>query len=329
MTEAEEALRRWAEAGLIDEATAERIRQFEAARRQQARGTPGEALPGERPGLIEVLLYLGIAVLSVGVFALIAQAWDNLASFPRVLAVGVPAAFALLTGGLLKSLGEAGYRRGAQFSWAAAVGLAAGTVAVVLHEYEPLGISRDDDQAAMLIVGVAATALALLLWALNPMTFQVLALGASLFFLGQAIGNWPDQYSARLAGGALAIFGLAGIALAEVGLMAPRDSSRLTFGLLLAFGSYQPGFSDGGTPWEIPAFVAAAGLLGFGVYRGSFGYVLCGVGLLFVALVRAIFQNFSDQVGAPVALIISGALLIGAVLLLARLAPSLRRGSAA
>lgn len=328
MTEAEDALRRWAEAGLIDAETAERIRQFEAARRREAR--PGIAIPpGERPGLVEVLLYLGIAVLSVGVFALFAQGWSGLQSLPRLLAVGIPAAFALLVGALLRTLGEPGYRRGAQFSWAAAVALAAGTVAVLLYEYEPFGISRDDDQAAMLIVAGVAVALALLLWALNPATFQVIALAGSLFFLGQAIGNWPESFSARLAALSLVAIGTVAILLAELGALSPRPAARAAFAVVLAFGAYQPGFRDGGSPWELLAFVAAAALLGLGVYRASFAFVLTGVALLFIALVRAIFQNFSDQVGAPVALIISGALLIAAVLLLARLVPALRRGQPA
>jgi hypothetical protein len=224
-------------------------------------------------------------------------------------------------------LDEAGYRRGGQFAWAVAVPLVAGTVAVILHEYEPFGLSADDDRAQALVVGLVAVGLALALWATNPATLQVLALGGSLLFLAQAVGSWPDDFSAPLAGCTLLAFGLAGLALAEVGRMVPRDAARLVFAILAAFGAYQPGFASGGTAWELLAFAAAAALLALGVFRGSFAYILCGVALLFGALVRAIFQNFSDQLGAPVALIISGALLIGAVLLLARLAPSLRKAS--
>lgn len=325
MTEAEEALRRWVEAGLIDEATAARIRAFEAGRSAPAPGPAPAAT--ERPGLIEVLLYLGVAVLSVGVIALFGQSWSELASLPRVLAVGIPAAFALLAGALLRTLGEPGYRRASQFAWAAAVPLVAGTVAVILNEYQPLGLDNENDRAQLLVVALLALALALVLWAISPATLQVIALGGSLFFLAQAIGNWPDEFSAPLAGCTLVIFGIASLALAETGRMAPRDATRLVFAILVAFGAYQPGFESGGTPWEFLAFGAAAALLASGVVRGSFAYILAGVALLFGALVRGIFQNFSDQLGAPVALIITGALLIGAVLLLARLTPSLRKST--
>ena len=317
-------LRRWVEAGILDPQVAERIRAFEAARAAPAPARPAS----ERPGVIEVLLYLGIAVLAVGVFALAAQNWSDLASPARVAVTAVPAAFTLLLGALLRGREEPGMRRAGQLAWAAAVGLSALALGVYIWEYEPFGLARDEDSTPFLVVTAAASALALLLWAITPSTLQLLALGASLFFLAQAIGQWPDEFSSSLAGGTLAAAALAAIVLAETGRLVPCTAARTIFGLLLAVGAYQPGFNSGGTPWEIPAFLAAAGLLALGVWRSSFQYVLWGVLLLFVALVRAIFQNFSDQLGAPVALIISGVLLIGAVLLLARLAPQLRRGVA-
>lgn len=323
MSELDADLRRWVEAGILDPQVAERIRAFEAARTAPAHPA------AERPDVIEVLLYLGIAVLAVGVFALAAQNWGDLASPARVAVTAVPAAFTLLLGALLRDRPEPGMRRAGQLAWTAAVGLTALALGVYIWEYESFGLARDEDATPFLVVTAAATGLALLLWAVTPSVLQLLALGASLFVLAQAIGQWPDEYSAPLAGGSLAAAALAAIALTETGRLVPRAAARTIFGLLLAVGAYQPGFSSGGTPWEIPAFLAAAGLLALGVWRSSFQYVLWGVLLLFVALVRAIFQNFSDQLGAPVALIISGVLLIGAVLLLARLAPQLRRGVAA
>ncbi len=321
----EALLSRWREAGLLDDAAVERIRTFENQRASRRPAIPTE----ERPGVIEILLYLGIAVLAVGVTALAAQNWADLASFARVLVTAVPAGFTLLVGALLRSRSEPGLRRAGQLAWVASVALTALALWVILWEYEPLGLARDDDRTSLLIVATCAAALALALWALAPSTLQLFALGGALFFLAQALGAWPDDYSPRLAGGSLALVALTAIALAETDRLSPRATARFVFGFLLAVGAFWPGFDDGGTPWELTAFVAAALLLALGVLRSSFQYVLWGVLLLFVALVRAIFQNFSDEIGAPVALIISGALLIAAVLILARLAPSLRRGVAA
>ncbi len=326
MSDAEDALRRWEAAGLIDAATAARIRAFEAERRQPAAAPRPTS---ERPGLVEVLLYLGIAVLAVGVFALVAQGWPELTSAARLIIVGVPALVTLGAGALMRASGEPGIRRGGQLAWFVAVPLLAGTLAVYLVEYEPARYSTDDERAILLTVAAASVAIALLLWVAQPSVLQVVALGGATYFLAMAIGAWPDEFSSRLAGVTMVLAAAGALFLAEANFLTPRDAARLVFGLAGAFGSYMPGFSDGGTPWELLAFAVAGALLALGIRRASFLYVLCGVGLLFLALVRTIFQNFSDQVGAPVALIISGALLIAAVLLLARLAPRLRQGSPA
>lgn len=276
-----------------------------------------------------MLLYLGVAVLAVGVFALVAQGWSDLGSAARLIVVGVPALVMLGAGALMRAATEPGIRRGGQLAWFATVPLLAGALAVYLVEYEPAGFTTDDDRAILLTVALFAFALALLLWAAMPSVLQVVALGGATYFLSMAIGAWPDEFSSSLAGITMVVAAAAALALAESNILAPRDAARLIFGLVAAFGAYVPGFREGGTPWELFAFIVAVALLGLGIRRSSFLYVLSGVGLLFLALVRTIFQNFSDQVGAPVALIISGALLIAAVLLLARLAPRLRGGAPA
>ncbi len=44
-----------------------------------------------RPGALEAVLYLGLVVLGVGVFALIAQQWQDLETSARIAAIGTPA----------------------------------------------------------------------------------------------------------------------------------------------------------------------------------------------------------------------------------------------
>src|SRR5690606_28048768 len=105
----------------------------------------------------------------------------------------------------------------------------------------------------------------------------------------------------------------------------PKDTSQLLFGAMALAGPYQAGFIDDGLPFGLLAFVVGAGLIALGVMRSSFVYVLVGVTGLFVVLVTFIFEHFEDDIGAPLALILSGAILIGAVLLLARFRPALRQ----
>ncbi len=319
----DDLLQRWLAAGLIESGTADRIRTFE---REQA---VKEGDDDNRPGIIEVLLYLGVAVLAVGVFALLAQNWPELESGARVAALAVPAALCLGGGALMRVSPEAGIQRAGQVAWLVAVVLAAGTMGVFLNEYHPGGMELDDDRESMLLIAGATAALALVLWVFSPKHAQVLALAGGAFFLAQALGNWPDTFSPNLAGMMLLAMGAAAVALTELKIMQPKDSSQLLFGAMAVAGPYQAGFIDNGLAFELLAFVVAGALIALGIARQSFIYVLVGVAGLFVMLVTFIFEHFEDDIGAPLALILSGGILIGAVLLLARFRPALRRRQAA
>ncbi len=146
MARIEEHLQRWVEAGILKPQTAETIRMFE---RQQ-----GEPEAGERPGVLEALLYLGVVVLSVGVFSLFTQNWENLESWARVTAIGVPTLLLLGVGAVLRSSKEPQLERGGQAAWLATVALFAGFAAVTIHEYG-LGFGDVDDPGGLLAVAGA------------------------------------------------------------------------------------------------------------------------------------------------------------------------------
>jgi hypothetical protein len=321
MSDTEEHLERWLEAGVIHEADAERIRAFERQR------PAGPARPSERPGAIEALLYLGVVVVSVGVFALIEQRWPDLDSWARVMAIGVPTLLALALGAGLRASDEPGLNRAAQLAWFVGVGLFAGMVGVILNEYEPAGITIEDDPDGLLTVTAATALLALILWVFSPAHPQVVALGATLFALGQAVGNWPDEFSQVLAGTLIFGFGVAGLALTEAGMFGPRFSGRLIFAVLCVVGPYEAGFTENGMVFELMVFAVGGALIALGVMRASFTLLAVGVIAAFIGLVTFIFEHFEDRLGAPVALMISGGALIAGVLLLARFrsAEQLRR----
>lgn len=324
MGQIDDLLQRWLTAGLIEQDTAERIRSFEAA---QAAAAQREE--DDRPGVIEVLLYLGVAVLAVGVFALMAQNWPELHSGARLAALAVPTVVCLGGGALMRVSPEAGVRRAGQMAWLVAVALTAGTMAVFFNEYHPGGLEFEDDRETMLIIAAATAGLALLLWVLSPTHAQVLGLAAGVVFVAQALGNWPDDYSEGLAGVTLLTIGIVAVGLVELGLLRPKETSQLLFGAMAMAGPYQAGFIENGLPFELLSFVIGAALITLGIMRSSFIYVLVGVAGLFLVLVTFIFEHFEDDIGAPLALILSGAILIGAVLLLARFRPALRHRAAA
>lgn len=318
MSETDEHLGRWQAAGIIDGETASRIRAFEAA---PAR-TSG-SIWADRPGPLEALLYLGVAVAAVGAFSLAAQNWGELQSWARATAVGVPALMALLAGAVMLRSEDRGIQRAGQASWLVCVALFGGTVAVVLNEYGSFG--DGDERAALLVVAVSATMLAVALWAFSPNYPQVVAIGGALFLLAQSLGNWPDEFSVQLAGIVLLLFGIVGIGLTEARIFEPREGGRALFGMFAAFGPYQAGL-DGTVAWaEALVFLIGAGLIALSVARATFVYMVVGVGIIFVGLVTFVFEHFSDDLGAPVALMLSGGLVVAGVLILSQLRGAMRQ----
>ena len=321
MSDFEEHIGRWLGAGVIEPPAAERIRAWEQQREQ----TP-VAKKNVEPGVLEAILYLGIVAIGAGIFALVAQQWDELESWARVAATIVPVILLLAAGLVMRFSDEAPFDRGAQAAWFAAVAMFAGALGVIVTEYGPDSRSGADDRNALLLVAACTAMLALVLWAFSAKHAQVIALAAALAFLAQAMGNWPDDFSEPLAGLMLLAFGVAGLALTELGWFGPRETARFSFAVLTAGGPFQAGFGDAfELGYELLAFAVAVGLLVLGVVRGSFALVVVGILWLFVGLVTFIFEHFEDRVGAPVALILSGGVLVGAVLVLAFLRSEARR----
>ena len=214
MADAGEHIRRWRDAGLIDEALAERLTAFEADAGAGAAPAP-EMAGSERPGLVEVLLYLGLAVAGVGVFIFVAMQWDEMRAWVRLTLVAVPATLTLAAGAAMNASGEAGVRRGGHVAWLLAVALVAGTLAVALNEYGP----DDQGDAAgtiWVVIGAVALAAAVTLWALSPSNPQVLAVGGAAFFFGETLGAWPGDYSPRIAGVAIMVSGIVMVTLVEL-----------------------------------------------------------------------------------------------------------------
>lgn len=314
MSDGSEHLRRWVEAGLIDDDGAARIVAWEAAQKPLAGGA-------NRPGAMEALLYLGLVVLGAGTFSLLAQGWDELESWARVASLAAPFVLLLIAGGAMHLSKDAQIQRGSQAAWFVAVAAFAGLLAVSVEEYGP-GIS---DQAGwMMAIATATLVVASALWVMNPSHAQVLALAGSAAFVAETIGAFPDDYSTRYSGMAMFVAGAAGLALAEPGWLVPRSSARLFFSILLVLGPYQAGVG-GPIGFEFLAGAAAATVIALGVLRGEFALVLLGVLGAFLVLITFIFEHFEDRLGAPLALMASGGVIVAGVLMLALLRSQSRR----
>jgi hypothetical protein len=301
-------LGRWLEAGLLDEATAERIRAFEASQPQARRG----------PSLLEVLVYLGLAVVVVGALILIGLSWEGLSDWQRVTVAGVPAALALVAGPILRSSGQPALDRGAQVAWLAAAALATLTAAVLA---DTAGLGEEN---VALVAGLTALPVASLLWVLAPSHPQVVGVGAGGFMLSFALGIRSEDHPAALFGLFLAGLAVVAIVLTELAVFRPMISGRLVAGFCFAFGAAVAAMAGG--PAEAGAFVAAAALIALSLARGVFAYLVFGVADVFIGLINSVIRHVGSPQAAAAALIVIGILMIATVILLARTRPWARGG---
>lgn len=316
----EEHVKRWLAAGVVDGPAAERIRAFEAA---EARTEERQ----DRPGVLEVLVYLGVIVAGIGAVFLVGQNWAELEPWARISALAVPGGLALLAGWLLQTSDEPPLQRAGQAAWFVAVALVAGAVLVAGREIggDDIGGNDDASRNTLLVAAMVAVGLALALWVVSPAHPQAAALAGSSFFFAQAIGNWPDEFDARLAGMTLFALGVAGLAPAVMGWVAPEGSMRALFGLLTVAGPYEAGL-DGNVQWaELLTFGVGGALIAVSVLRGHFSLTGVGVTGVFVALVTYVFEHFEDEIGAPVALMVSGGVVVAGVILLVQLRSMVRQ----
>ena len=102
-----------------------------------------------------------------------------------------------------------------------------------------------------------------------------------------------------------------------MGWLTPVLGARFLFSALAIFGPFAASMDDGPVAFEVLAGAMAAAVIAYGVFRASFALVLVGVVGAFAVLVFFITRHFSDRIGAPMAMIISGGILIAGILLLA------------
>lgn len=312
MSSIDDLVSRWITASVIDEQVAMRIRAFESSEAERNRN-----VDDNRPGLLEAIAYLGIAVVAVGVLIMVTVSWEDLRGWARVLVTAVPGALALVLGQRLRQTGRPGLMRGGHIAWLAAVALIGGTVAIA-------GSNADwNEEDIALAGGIAAAAVAIVLWVFSASHPQVVAICGSVFAAGMALGGRSDEFSFAVAGLSIAAMSVVGMVLAERGLLTPTLTARFLSALGVGWGTFFAGFESG--VYEPLAFVAAAALVALSIQRRVLPYMLIGVALVFLGLVSSITRHSGDPTTAAAGLIVAGALLVGVVLVLARWQPWERR----
>ena len=271
-----------------------------------------------------VLYFIGGGVVVMGIVALIAQIWDDLGSVMHVVVTLGPGLAAFTVGSLLsrrQSLGAAG----AAFFLIAALVLPLG-LAVTLDE---AGVHPDhlEWQSLISIVLMGAFVAAYLLFRSNSLLLYAIAFATWAFF---AITGWiagPNpgfgeveffEYRALAVGLSypLLAFAFADTSRRELSGILYGLGSMTFLGAALALGDWKP---NQNMFWELvfPGLVFA--VLYASVHLKSRVLLTAGSGFLAAYLLKITNEYFSDSLGWPLALVISGMMLMGVGYLTLRL----------
>jgi hypothetical protein len=305
----------WEEHSLLTSEQARAIREFE--------GRPKE--PRRRvPPITEVIGYLGAALAVAAGVALVGPRWDEIGHPTRLVGAAGIAALTLVAGWLLRKTTEPAIERLAGVLWTLSVGAVAGFVGLLLLD---LPVGRDPADWAGFVVGATVALYAGLLLALRPCApLQVAMYGGALGTIGggmawaaQAGWTWPDANPWLFGVAMLALSGL-WIAAGETGRLRPKNAAML---IGSAGAIWAPLFALTWIGFGLLLGVATAvALLAASVWlHRTEMLVLGGLGL-FGYLVGAIGHFLADSVGLPIALLLSGLVLLGVAIAMARLRKS-------
>lgn len=307
-------LQRWERRALVSHEQAESIRAFE-----------GITLVPERrvPLIAEALGYLG-AIMAVSAGALVLGShWADLSRVQHLAAPAVTAVVTLGAGWAVRRIDEPAVERLTGVLWTISVLCVAGVL--VVWWFGDLGPGQEPAGWAPFALGAITACYARLLQLARPCVPLQLALyggtltafgGAGLWAI-DAGWTWLDRNPGWFGVTMLAL-SVAWIAIGRTGVLEPRDASVVI----------------GSVGAVIAPLYAMAQSSGFGLVLG----VLVGVGLLvtsvatrntvmlgagalglFGYLTGTIMRYLSDTAGAPIALLLSGLVLIGVAIVTMRL----------
>lgn len=294
-------LKRWVEAGLIDARTATAIEEYESERSGAGRIGRG----------MEAVAYLGAVLVLVALVVLATEFWDRIAPWGR-LALSVIVALVLFVVGLLLGRSdEPALNRARTFAWFLTV------AAVVLAAFVGLRDLADVAEGATFVwVSLISLVAAGLLWWLGKSVLQMVAMGitagASTVAVLSQIGSAPEW----AFGFAFAGLGAFWLLMTWGGWFRPERTSYVLGGLgalLIAF----PEGSD--LPWPLLGLGVGLGLMALSVPLNQNVLLGLGVAGLFVYIPMTIFEVFGETLGVPVALLITGLVLLAVVVITMRL----------
>lgn len=294
--------------GIVSRDQADRILLL-AGSEESARAPAGRL----RAHVAEALGYVGAALVAIAALVTVQQFWADMTAGAHTALLAVVAVVLLVAGAFLHAEAGTPIGRLGSFLWLLGVAATAGTAATFAEDVLEL------EEAAL---GVATTApptvVAFALWSLRQRSLQQLAVLVGLAATSATLLALVDVTLEDWGGLMVWTLGLVWIVLARLDVVQPRRTGLFAgavatlLGPLLMFGSSQ-------RVGIVLGIATAATLVAASVlWRQT---VLLGLGVLglFVFVPTGVFEFFGDDLGAPVALMLSGLLLLGVALAVARM----------
>jgi len=296
------------------------------AQRQGLVGTEGTRRQGRISLLTEVVAYIGVILLLSGGVAAVGQQWNHVSAWGRVAAFAGAAAFLFLVGFMLRGAREPAIQRLVSVLWFLSVACVAGAAGYLVHGVilPPAG---PDGGATALGAGLAASLYAAALWLARRSAPQDLALFAGLIILicGIVAVAASGHTDAALLADALALWGF-GLAWAWLGWRRYIEPMWLTVPLGAFLALVAPSLALGPYGWMYAiGIITAAAAMAISVPLRNTVFLGLGAVAMFGYVTGVVMTYFRGSLGAPAALSITGALVIGVAAVTARLMRATRR----
>ncbi|MFQ5593843.1 MAG: DUF2157 domain-containing protein [Anaerolineae bacterium] len=303
MTELQEKLNSWQEAGLISLDQAESIADFEALVEQR------------RVSIREFFVYVGGLFVLMAVGFGLQVLWDDLTWLSRVLVVAVPTAMLWGVGETLRRRDSPMLMRGAKVCWMVASWLTAVLIAVILNEWPGLNL---EEPWLALWSSLGALPLAIIALLVLPGFPQGVAPAVLTAILSISITNLVAETWAPGVRWAMYLpWAVAGaIALVAAEVARRHDEGNLVWLFNLAgawawlYAALIVSLEDKLPVWETLLLIESLAIIAWSVVRQSRVLLYSGAFFLLVYIADINFEYFQDQLGLPAVLLITGVALI-------------------
>jgi hypothetical protein len=300
----------WVAAGLISTDQAHTIEEHEAEPQQRGPVLTLVPSPAAGPSLVvEALGYLGGVVMLVGAGILVGMYWQDMSVALRLVLIGATAV-ALVGGGFAvpERLGEAAGRLRSVL-WAAGVAATGGFFAVLCVDV----LDRTDEHA-LVIIGPATAVVAAALWWLRPTWLQQVALFVPLMLASVGAGMELTSTHSSTGGYVMWVVAVVWAGLSWAGMLEPRETG-VGIGVLGAVLGSMINATDFGIALGLATAVATVVLA---LWERSLPWLAVAAVTLLWTTPRAADAWFPGQLSAALTFIITGGLLVGAAVWVAR-----------